>query len=209
MHNTYTALDTETTGLKNHPTLGHPEIVQLSLLPVAPDLTVLQTYLEAEGVEKLFLKLTEEAVTENFMPTQAIDSRATDVHGLTRRNLTGSRKTSQLALPEGCKVILAHNAAFDYRCLGKPEGIELICTMKLAKKLDKQLDLGAANFKLVTLIEHFYGEEAKEVTSQAHQAETDTVMVVLLLLKLLEYMPNIKTMEGLQTSYKLLTGTST
>lgn len=202
----FTALDTETTGLKNHPKLGHPEIVQLSLLPMQGDLTDLISYSKTNSFEKLVLKLKAETKTENFLPSQPIDKRATDVHGLTRRNLVGSRLSKHAILDTDTKVILAHNAAFDYRCLGKPEGIESICTMKLTKKLDKQLDLGVKNFKLVTLISHFYGEEAEEALTHAHTAEMDTVMVVLLLLKLLDYMPKVQSMEDLHVSYKLLTG---
>jgi len=201
------ALDTETTGLKNHTIHGHPQVVELATIPLNSDFQNL-VFISKIEKEYSFLKLVDELLAKGtvnrYRPTMDIDRRATEVHGIMFKDLLGCPKSEDLKLPENTRFIVGHNIQYDYRCLGKPEDIRRFCTLTLARKLDKKFGIGFPNHKLDTLILYFYGEMARDLIENSHQALTDTVKVILLLAKLLQYIPNVKTFEELYEFQEML-----
>lgn len=201
------ALDTESTGLKNHPTLGHPQCIELAMINLSPDLENMRklaepkTASEFEAMVETFMSLGK---VTRYQPSMDIDPRATEVHGIVYKDLLGFPKSESLELPKELLYLVAHNAQYDYRVLGKPKHIRCFCTLILARKLDKKFGIGFKNHKLDTLTLHFYGKQAQTLIDNSHQALTDTVKVILVLSKLLEYIPNIKTFFELYDFQELL-----
>jgi len=201
------ALDTETTGIKNHPIHKHPQVIELAFIPLKNDF---QNLISISKIEKKnsFLKLVDEltasGTVNRYLPSMEIDKRATEVHGIRFKDLLGCPKSEDLELPEETSYLAGHNIQYDYRCLGKPKNIKCFCTLTLARKLDKKFGIGFPNHKLDTLILYFYGEMAQDLIDNSHQALTDTIKVILLLSKLLSYVPNIATFEELYKFQELL-----
>jgi len=200
-------LDTETTGVTNHPTHGHPQIIELALIPLEKELTSLKKkVVEAKDINS-FLELVEELACSGeatrFKPSMQIHRKAVEVHGIKMLDLLKEPKSETLKLPE-VEYMLGHNIQYDYRCLGKPEGIKLICTLSLARKMDKKFGIGFKNHKQDDLLLHFYGETIRSLVTGHHAALYDCVKCLLLLVKLLEYVPNIKTYEELYEFQQLL-----
>ena len=191
------ALDCETTGFKKNPKTGRPDVIELSTIEMPPTLTSLREFAEDSRLYGAWVEgLCQKATTERFRPEIPIANTASKIHGMYFKDLLKCRPTRDLSLPP-MEYMIAHNAGFDYRALGKPEGVKVICTMSLAKTLDKQLGLGFQNHKLDTLIYNFYGELAVDLLQNSHQAESDTIKVVLLLGALLKFIPKIATVEDL------------
>ena len=192
-------LDTETTGITNHPVLGHPEVIELVYHELDNELiyiTRLSTAYIIEAIPKY-------AIKQQFKPEMPIHPEAFKVHGILFKDLLNKPKSSTCKLPEDVEYIVGHNVTFDHRCLGKPE-VKQICTMGLAKAINKKFKLEIGSFKLDNLNVHFYGEDARNVIKEYHDATTDVVKTILLLTKLLSYLPTINTFEGLYNFQQLL-----
>jgi len=206
MSNVY-ALDCETTGLKNHSIYKRPQIIELAYIPLESDFQNLKSISKIEN-QNSFLKLIEELVDKGtvnrYRPSMPIDKRATEVHGIHFRDLLKCPKSESLTIPETTQYLLGHNISYDYRCLGKPDNLKCICTLFLAKKLDKKFGIGFPNHKLDTLTLYFYGEKARPLIENSHQALTDTIKVVVVLAKLLEYVPNVNNVDELFSFYEML-----
>jgi len=202
------ALDTESTGLKNHPTLGHPQCIELATIELSNDLQSLRDTVEINKDSFFFNSHIEQLFTlgnvTRYQPSMNIDPRATEVHDMVFKDLLGCPKSESLELPEGMKYLVAHNAQYDYRVLGKPEHIKCFCTLVLARKLDKKFGIGFKNHKLDTLVLHFYGTRAQSLIDNSHQALTDTVKVIIVLAKLLEYIPSVTSFEELYEFQQML-----
>ena len=188
------ALDTETTGLKNHKLHGHPQVIEFAYIPLQNKLQ------EIPDSPKELKKL---GFVEQFQPSMVIDKRATEVHGKTFRDLIGKRKSEALKLPEETEFIIGHNVQYDHRCLGKPP-VKTICTLFLARKLDKRHGLGFKNHKLDNLVIEIIGEtnsillsEVQEHLKNYHSALDDTVLTIILLKQLSKFIPGIATIEEL------------
>lgn len=173
-------IDFETTGLTNHPKLGHPQIIQAA-------------YLKISGWKNFEI---EETYTENFRPSMAIDPNATKVHGLTFRDVMKCRKSENFELPNDTAYLIAHNAKYEKRCLGSPGNIKFICTMELAKILKKQLGLKYENCQLETLTKFFFPKRPERLLEK-HTALNDCRNTLFLLEKLLTYIPAIIDLEEL------------
>lgn len=193
------ALDTETTGVGNHPIHGHPQVIELASIPLHNNLRPLVEKCKLSTFNSLVHGFEALCTVSRYRPSMEIHKRAYEVHKILFKDLLGCPKSETLKLPKEVTMLIGHNIQYDYRCLGKPEGIKLICTLGMAKKFDKQFGIGFKNCKLDTLIIHFYGEEAQGLIDNSHQAMTDTIKVILLLVKLLEYVPNITTFSELYT----------
>jgi len=193
------ALDCESTGVGNHPIHGHPQVIELASIPLHNDLVPLIQKAGMFPIDKLIEDFTLQGTVTRYRPSMGIHKRAFEVHGIHMRDLLTCKKSEDLVLPKGLKYLLGHNIQYDYRCLGKPDGYKLICTLGMAKKFDRQFGIGFPNHKLDTLVLYFYGKDAQPLIDNSHQAMADTVKVVLLLVKLLEYIPAIQTFDELYT----------
>ena len=191
------ALDVESTGVGNHPVLLHPQVIEMASIPLPVLLKPLKEVVDLFPLSKLIDTYIAQGTVTRYRPSMEIHKRATAVHGILYKNLLGKPKSEDLELPKDLEYLVGHNIIFDYRCLGKPEGVKLICTLGMAKKFDKEFGIGFPNHKLDTLILYFYGEDARPLIDNSHQALTDTIKVILLLVKLLEYVPAITTFEEL------------
>ena len=187
--------DTETTGVMNHPIHGHPQIIEFASIPLGNDLEAWRGHEEIdilEAVEEISLLGT----AKRYKPSMKIHKEAVKVHGISMQSLLKEPRSEDIVFPE-MDYMLGHNIQYDYRCMGKPEGIKLICTLKLARAFDKQFGIGFQNKKQDTLLLHFYGEDIRWLVTGHHAALSDCVKCLLLLVKLLEYVPNITTFEEL------------
>jgi len=197
--------DVETTGLNNHPTLGRPQVIELTTIPLDEDLVIYKNKLASVDIDYLSNALQAIAYTERFLPSMPIHPEAIKVHGIYYKDLMGCRKEETLTFSPTVKYMLGHNIKFDHRCLGKPD-VKLICTMELAKVIDKHFKLNFDSHKQDNLIVHFYGEEARKVVKDKHDSFTDTVKTVMLLKKLLEFIPAIDSWQKLYEFQTILKG---
>jgi exodeoxyribonuclease X len=91
--------------------------------------------------------------------------------------------------------MIGHNTAYDHRVFGKPD-VKLICTKELAQLVFPK-DKGLKNHKLTTIIEWLYPEDGATLVANAHGAVLDCKLVYLVLLKVLEKLPQVETWEQL------------
>lgn len=138
---------------------------------------------------------------QRFNPTVPINKHAYAVHKLSKLQLLKEPSSLKVEdyLPKNMNFMIGHNISFDYRMLkGKPEGVKLICTLALVKKLRKEHEvwkkLETENDKLDTYMSKFYPELT---FSEAHNAKDDCIKVILLLCKLLPTMPEIESWDVL------------
>jgi len=200
--------DCESTGVTNHPVLGYPQVIEWGQLEVDNHIPTLLKSIYKIQNENSFIKsisiIESKGTSKRYKPSMTIHKRAREVHGIWNKDLFKEDRSEDLELPE-MDYLIGHNIVYDLRCLGKPEGIKPICTMGLAKQLDKQLGIGFKNSKQDDLLLHFYGEQIRDLVTGHHAALTDCVKCLLLLIKLLEYIPGVTTLEELyelQQAYK-------
>lgn len=189
----YLVIDVESTGIENHPIRGHPEVIEVGYLSLFEFPKVNEDYLPVEA-----------QYIERFKPSMPISRKAYEIHGILFKDLLKCRKSEEFELPKDTCYLIGHNIKYDHRCLGKPD-VKLICTMELAKKLKKQFNLQYENTKLETLIKYFFPEDAAKLLLDNHSALTDCKNTLLILTKLLAYLPGIDTFDKLysfQTSLK-------
>ena len=181
-------LDTETTGLT--PPI---EVIEIAYLTLANSI----------GQKLNFNPLTDfewamPTYTERFKPSGQIHPQASEVHRIYLKDLLKCRPSSEVKIPSDTTILLGYNISFDHRVLGKPN-TKLICLMQIAKKLwaiDKKNNI-LPNFKQTSLIEYLYPEIRGELTKTAHGAVADVKLSYLLLLKILEKLPKVKTLDEL------------
>ena len=201
------ALDTETTGLKNHSLHGHPQVIELATIKIDNSFSFLKSISKIEdknSFSKLIYEFVQQGEVTRYRPSMDIDKRAIEVHGISFRELLTCPKSEEIKLPEDTTYILGHNVQYDYRCLGKPKDIKCLCTLNLAKKIDKRFGVGFPNHKLDTLTTYFYGDMAQNLVENSHQALVDTIKTIIVLAKLVEYLPNIQTFTELYTFQETL-----
>ncbi len=186
-------LDCESTGLSNHPIHKHPQAIEIAEIYLTKDIFTLSP---EEMVEHTLNSNSFFSSVERFKPSMQIHRDATNIHGIFFKDLLKCRKSEEYEFPEGIKYLVGHNVSYDHRVLGKPK-VELICTMALAKAIDKQFNLKFESHKLDDLISTLYGNEANDFISAKHSALNDTIKVILLLIQLLVYLPGIKSFDSL------------
>lgn len=190
-------LDTETTGISKL-----DEVIQLALFKLDDSVSAIKASLDLTGFNT---PLVRDRVTSTifpklpvsnryFNPTVAINPHAQAVHGLSKIKLCKYDAFDQ-ALTNDFKLVIAHNAPFDTRML-KLEGINAICTMGLAKKIEKLQGgkFGFDNYKLGTLYKFFYPEQANYFDTEFHDALADCEMCLLVLIALLDAFPFLQTL---------------
>lgn len=193
--------DTETTGLVNQ------QPIEICHINIDNEIDYHRLKLGNEDSINDLVSCTNnpEIYLERFKPSIAINEHASKVNNIYMKDLLKCRKTSEYILPD-IEYLIAHNAQFDYRTLyfdgchpetaAKKSKVKLICTKELAQIVFAGAK-GLKNNKLTTLIEYLYPEHYYKFESTTHTALTDCKMVYLLLLKILEKFPKIKTWEEL------------
>lgn len=189
-------LDTETTGISTDAqpiAIAYLELQDLEKYPKS----VLLYYLTS-STAKPDIRINK--FSSLWRPDIPIHPQATLVHGFTLDMLKDCPLYSEFKFPE-VEYLIAHNADFDHRILGKPD-VKLICTVKLAKKVFPSIKTdptGVPNYKLTTLIEHLV-PNGRDILDEAHSALGDAIMTLIILSLILEKLPRISTWEEL---YKL------
>lgn len=190
-------LDTETTGVGKE-----DQVIELAchqLLPLK-EITILGNSIGG-GILKLGRIEAWGYMAQRFNPTVPINKHAYAVHKLSKLQLLKEPSSLKVEeyLPKDMSFMLGHQISFDYRILGsKPEGVKLICTLALVKKLRKEhpvwKEFEIEDNKLDTYMSKLYPELT---FSEAHNAKDDCIKVILLLCKLLPTIPEVETWEAL------------
>lgn len=135
---------------------------------------------------------------QTFMPKGDFSPRASEVNGFTKEKLIGSPCISTFKFPTDVTYMIGHSIMFDWQMVTKPD-VKLICTKELSiKYLTKQSGRGTKGLNTLTgLIERYYPEEANELIAKAHSALQDCKLTYLILLKVLEVVPELDSFEKL------------
>lgn len=193
------ALDSETSSI------GKEDVViELGYINL-PELAYLKTMSVEFKLDLILKDLQIESYEERFFPPVPINRQATAIHGIMFKDLFGKRKSSEVSIPEDTEYLLTHNGVFDVRLLKQSndklipllDKIKLIDTMTLAKTLKKNLKLTYENVKLDNLVKFYYPNDWESIIQKNHAALSDCKKTVLVLVKLLEYLPHIQTWESL------------
>lgn len=196
-------IDTETTGVT-----ADDQVIQLAYLNITNHVEELVNFKYNDDI--IGHKAINTVSNEYFRPTVSIHPRAKEVHGISRISLLKAINTSHdVRLPTDCDIIIAHNAPFDLRFLSytdkrinlEEKNTKYICTMSLAKKIEKMQggSFGFSNYQLPTMLAHFYPEDVPvRSKEQFHNALDDCKMCLLVLIKLLENFPFLNTIQEVQ-----------
>lgn len=188
-------LDTETTGIGKA-----DEIIQLAHFTIH--------FEELFNDVNYIMNIVNQGTDNKYRPSVPIHPEAAKVNGIKYKDLLGCPASKTMKVPpldEDHNFILGHNISFDRRMMLQCMDFEMqsyfddtkfICTLGLAKALDKQLGIGFENHKLDTLVKHFYPENPELLVS-SHNALVDCGNTVLVLRKLLEYIPKIESFNDL------------
>jgi DNA polymerase III epsilon subunit-like protein len=190
-------LDCETSGIGKD-----DQVIELAYHQLASIKAILQLAKELNPSELIRdISISRRWLNQRFNPTVPINKHAYAIHKISKLQLLKEPSSLKVEeyLPKGMKFMLGHNIQFDHRMLkGKPEGVHLICTLTLVKKLRKEhpvwKKLEIADNKLDTYISKLYPELT---FNTAHNAKDDCIKVILLLCKLLPTIPEVETWEDL------------
>ena len=184
--------DTETTGLKE------PQACEIGWIEVHPELSEFRK----GTVENPISILKENSIfisvySQRFKPTKPIEAGASKVTGIYMKDVFNCPCITTFEFPKTVKYMIGHNIAFDHRVFGQPD-VKLICTKELAQLVFPKKD-NLTSHKLTSLIEWLFPEEGKELIENAHGALLDCKLVYLLLLKVLEKLPQVDSWEKLSS----------
>ena len=186
-------LDTETTGIGKV-----DEVIQLAYFEI--------NFEDIFSDRDTIAAIAKAGSNQQYRPSVPIHPEAAKVNGIQYKDLLGCPASKTLKAPdlkEDTTFILGHNISFDRRMMLQCMDFEMqsyfddtkfLCTLELARALDKQLGLGFENHKLDTLMRHFYPEHE---LAKTHDAMDDCIKTVLVLRKLLEYIPKIESFNDL------------
>ena len=182
--------DTETTGLVD------PQACEIGWLHVQDTLAEFKQAVVDNPIAFLndnsyFLSVYE----QRFRPTKAIELQASKVTGIYMKDVLHCPSITTFEFPKSVKYMIGHNIAYDHRVFGKPD-VKLICTKELAQLVFPK-DKGLKSHKLTTIIEWLYPEDGATLVANAHGAVLDCKLVYLVLLKVLEKLPQVETWEQL------------
>jgi len=182
--------DTETTGLVD------PQACEIGWLHVQDTLAEFKQAVVTDPIAFLsdnsyFLSVYE----QRFRPTKAIELQASKVTGIYMKDVLHCPSITTFEFPKSVKYMIGHNIAYDHRVFGKPD-VKLICTKELAQLVFPK-DKGLKSHKLTTIIEWLYPEDGATLVANAHGAVLDCKLVYLVLLKVLEKLPQVETWEQL------------
>jgi exodeoxyribonuclease X len=182
--------DTETTGLVD------PQACEIGWLHVQDTLAEFKQAVVDNPVTFLsdnsyFLSVYE----QRFRPTKPIELQASKITGIYMKDVIKCPSITTFEFPKSVKYMIGHNIAYDHRVFGKPD-VKLICTKELAQLVFPK-DKGLKSHKLTTIIEWLYPEDGATLVANAHGAVLDCKLVYLVLLKVLEKLPQVETWEQL------------
>lgn len=190
-------LDVESTG-----TGKEDQVIQLAYLPL-PTLKALKSFLESnapDGIQKRYTDL-DEWLNQRFNPTVPINKHAYAIHKLSKLQLLKEPSSLKVEeyMPKDMQYMIGHCISFDYGMLkGKPEGVKLICTLALVRKLRKEHEVWKKfeieNNKLDSYMRVMFPELT---FSENHTAKDDCIKVILLLCKLLPTIPEVESWDAL------------
>ncbi len=191
-------LDSETTG-----TAKTDQVIELAYIELGSiAFSALQQ--SKKDFELFRLNLLNNISRFQFKPTVPINPHAFEVHGIGLATLAGKPSSTTVTVPDH-EYMVGHVISFDKgKLIGSNPTLEdqlertkYICTRDLAKALEKHLDLKYENHKLDTLVKHYYPAEYEVLVQSTHDAAGDVVKTILVLLALLEHIPNVTTWEEL------------
>ncbi|HNC01571.1 MAG TPA: hypothetical protein PLS71_25240 [Leptospiraceae bacterium] len=192
-------LDTETTGIRNHPIHKRPEVIELSYMDISGELDEFRVLAEMPKevvVETTINTSNKCTITERFKPSMAIEDDAFRIHKINMKMLQGCRSSEEAKIPEDIDYILGHNIQYDHRCLGKPD-VRLLCTQKFAKIVSKNGLTTFEDHKLSTILSHFYKDHEATILNPVHTSAGDVVKTILVFVALLKYFPGLKSWDEL------------
>lgn len=182
--------DSETTGLIS------PQACEIGWLHVQDTLAEFKQAVVTDPIAFLsdnsyFLSVYE----QRFRPTKPIELQASKVTGIYMKDVIKCPSITTFEFPKSVKYMIGHNIAYDWRVFNKPD-VKLICTKELAQLVFPK-DKGLKSHKLTTIIEWLYPEDGATLVANAHGAVLDCKLVYLVLLKVLEKLPQVETWEQL------------
>lgn len=203
-------LDTETTGIAKT-----DKIIELAYCSIG------SLACEQEGTQAVSYSTTKSVINSNtrvtrYRPSCSINPFAFAVHGIGLSELLDKPKCITIDIPDDITYIIGQNISFDKRMLeqtnpalkGKLDSAKYICTMILARIIDKQMKIGYENHKLDTLARFYFPDQADELAPSIHTASNDVLKTYLVLLKLVEHLPAIETWDELYDFQEAMSGTA-
>lgn len=203
-------LDTETTGIGKQ-----DQVIELSYVALPDNLSMLKANISSVGEDLLefWHVVKKNSFNSLYKPSVPIHPEASKVHGLMFKDLLGKPSSDSITLPP-IHVMIGHNIQFDHRMLGKPD-VKLLCTMQLARELNKKEGLGITSFSMDNLLSTFFSHNDRAVINNiqvetrgkgriCHSSLVDCFKNLVLLYKLSGYYPNIVEWEDLYTFLNLL-----
>lgn len=160
-------LDTETTGL------DAPEVIALA------QTTALESPIDfSSSVSQQF-----------FKPSKPISLGAMATHHIIDEDLADAPPwPGKWSPPEVVEYLIGHNIDFDWKAIGQPH-VARICTLALSRSLLPDLD----SHSLTAMTYFFHGRvNGRELVKGAHDAAHDVSLCMLLLEKILELMPGVR-----------------
>ncbi|MBU2749888.1 3'-5' exonuclease [Acidithiobacillus thiooxidans] len=171
-------IDTETTGFTE---------------PVEP-IEIAWVQLQAEPMSDLEAACTVvESFEQRYQPSGPIAFGAMATHHITGEDLLDCPPPDDFVVPAETAFLIGHNIDYDWNVIGQPD-IPRICTLALSRRLwpdDLGHSLGAMMYRLLEK------EKAKSLLQDAHSAYYDVLMTRILLQKILEKMPKVRTWQRL------------
>lgn len=135
---------------------------------------------DSQPVELAFLEIgfpaleVKDSLDCYFKPTIAIEYGALATHHITKSFLEdkpvvfGEVYNNVLADFHSANYYIAHNCDFDWSVLGSPD-IKRICTLAISRYLHPELDSHTQS----AMLYYYYGDRAREMVKDAHNALVD------------------------------------
>lgn len=191
-------LDSETTG-----TAKTDQVIELAYIELG-SIAFAALQQSRKDFEIFRLNLLNNISRFQFKPTVPINPFAFEVHGIGLAQLKDKPCSTTVTVPEH-EYMVGHVISFDKcKLIGSNAALEAqlertkyICTKELAKAIEKNLGFTYENHKLDTLVKHYYPAEYEVLVQSTHDAAGDVVKTILVLLALLEHIPNVTTWEEL------------
>ena len=202
-------LDSETTGIAKT-----DEIIELAHTQI-PTLVIEQAVFNKYSFNDLKQLINNATTTTRYKPSCPINKFAYAVHGIGQSELKDSPSSSTVTIPDNITYMVGQNIAFDRRMLEQSNPdllpqlgeVKYICTMILARIIDKQMKIGYENHKLDTLATHYFPEYVETLVPALHSAGNDVLKTYLVLFKLIEHLPAIETWDELYAFQESMSGT--
>ncbi len=190
-------LDTETTGVS-----GTDQVIELALYKADP--LFIEKEALSDNVTTFMRSISEYIEVSRYRPTVPIHQRAFDVHQIGLHHLKDKPSPLSIHIPEDATYIVGHNISFDKRLLKQSnpslskrlDSLNYICTKDLAVKVKKYIGINYPNVQLTTLVKHHFPTQVV-LTNPIHSAGEDVLKTIMIVCKMIEYLPKLATWESL------------